>query len=804
MSTASGENPGEAGWEPLGGVKRPRSADVDERITAKRVAPDRAASPSMSSSDSELEFSPELLKPLPSALRFYDAYTKEEATTGTRAEALEPSKGGDLAMRAMGALVADAVGYIPKEELFTSFAQAVKVAMEADVGLLTVFDDELDVQHFIGSAGSPLRGTIMKHSFCRHMKGQQELLVENAKSDERFRCNPLCTGELASLDFYYGAPVMMDGEQVGALCVLSHETKESPTDVQRDIVKHMARCAAHALAQRRCMVRHIVRQSRRVMDMVRKDLRWEAEHKFMKAEMRLCDDSINQVCHEIRGHMATIRIALEDVKTAAKLGQAPDAEELEGALHSLDCQDRVLRMRLDVGRLLSGNYQLQLSTFDFTALLDSVLQRQSIAAGPGVDFLRNLTEEVWIRTDAYLIEQVLENLVGNARKHTHDGFVRVDAELLEGTKAGTGRLRFVVSDTGCGIRPEKLARLFHRYSSIESTGSGLGLFLVDRVAAAMQGYVRLLWTRTMDFRYSESTGTAGARRQPSPTKQDQESPPEIHTVEKPAAATQVRSGAAFEFEVPLEPFSASELSPLSQPLKRETPLCFRAGVAQGPGVPVRMPKVTPESMPRCGPREAGIGGEAAAASTNVGAAAPKGGASLPRENPIAGLPSLEHATVFIVDDTTSLRTSLERRFRKLDGPLPWTVKGARTAEECLAALRREPAHIIVFDENMAPAGGALTGTEATAILRCQGFDGVIIGWSGYDNMAQQQLSAGADLIWGKPPPPPQQMCQEILRALEGRGIIADLGKSDAVGRFLFNDGASTPGEISSGGAISLV
>jgi signal transduction histidine kinase/ActR/RegA family two-component response regulator len=87
--------------------------------------------------------------------------------------------------------------------------------------------------------------------------------------------------------------------------------------------------------------------------------------------------------------------------------------------------------------------------------------------------------------DAEAVRQVLFNLVGNALKFTEHGSVRVDL-CLE-----SGGVRISVRDTGIGIRPEHLPRLFQRFSQAESTtsrrfgGTGLGLAISQRLVEGM-------------------------------------------------------------------------------------------------------------------------------------------------------------------------------------------------------------------------------------------------------------------------------------------------------------------------------
>ena len=96
--------------------------------------------------------------------------------------------------------------------------------------------------------------------------------------------------------------------------------------------------------------------------------------------------------------------------------------------------------------------------------------------------------------DSLRIEQVLTNLIGNAIKFTAQGRVEVDATPLAVTEP-TVRWRFTITDTGVGITPEQLARLFQPFSQADGGitrrfgGTGLGLSISKRLVELMGGAI---------------------------------------------------------------------------------------------------------------------------------------------------------------------------------------------------------------------------------------------------------------------------------------------------------------------------
>lgn len=96
--------------------------------------------------------------------------------------------------------------------------------------------------------------------------------------------------------------------------------------------------------------------------------------------------------------------------------------------------------------------------------------------------------------DAVRVRQVLSNMVGNAVKFTDQGSVSVALRTVPGADGAT-RLRFVVRDSGIGIAPESVEKLFEPFTQGDGFvtrrfgGSGLGLAICKRLVTIMGGSI---------------------------------------------------------------------------------------------------------------------------------------------------------------------------------------------------------------------------------------------------------------------------------------------------------------------------
>jgi PAS domain S-box-containing protein len=148
---------------------------------------------------------------------------------------------------------------------------------------------------------------------------------------------------------------------------------------------------------------------------------------------------------------------------------------------------------LDISRVETGNLQLSLEPVCVADALEEALSlMRPLAAERGIELSTSapLDQSHYVMADRQRFKQVLLNLLTNAVKYTPlEGKVTVSCSAT-----GTGAMRIVVSDTGAGISPEKLARLFTPFDRLgaEQTGvegTGLGLALCQRLMHAMHGSI---------------------------------------------------------------------------------------------------------------------------------------------------------------------------------------------------------------------------------------------------------------------------------------------------------------------------
>ncbi|MEE4639056.1 MAG: ATP-binding protein [Wenzhouxiangella sp.] len=152
---------------------------------------------------------------------------------------------------------------------------------------------------------------------------------------------------------------------------------------------------------------------------------------------------------------------------------------------------RIIDDVLDISRIEAGRLELLNEVFETVPLLEQVVDLHAPAAasrGLGLRLRTSARFPLLAFGDAGRLAQILGNLLSNAVKFTADGAVEVTAEV-----AADGQLLFSVSDTGPGIAPDQIERLFQPFSQLDSSmtrvhsGSGLGLAICRRLTEGMGG-----------------------------------------------------------------------------------------------------------------------------------------------------------------------------------------------------------------------------------------------------------------------------------------------------------------------------
>ena len=196
------------------------------------------------------------------------------------------------------------------------------------------------------------------------------------------------------------------------------------------------------------------------------------------------------IAHEIRNPLHTISGALEMLEFDS-LPPEKKSKFLKSARNQAERMNRLFQDLMTLQRSdLDPNF-IHMRPFWINEVIETLEQAyQQSASEKGLDFSVK-GDDTRVLGDPGKIEQVLDNLISNAIKYTPEGAVRV-----EWYPTG-GKLTISVSDTGIGIHPEHVPRLFDRFyrtdkaRSRDQGGTGLGLAVVKSILDAHQSEVQI-------------------------------------------------------------------------------------------------------------------------------------------------------------------------------------------------------------------------------------------------------------------------------------------------------------------------
>ena len=247
------------------------------------------------------------------------------------------------------------------------------------------------------------------------------------------------------------------------------------------------------------------------------------------AASRAKSEFVASMSHEIRTPMNII------LGMAEMLAETPISPVQRRYLDAIQSSGRMLSSLLgdilDFSQIEANRLTLCSQAFSPAALLRDVCGLMGIPAGSkGLDLAMELAPDLpaVLHNDPDRVRQVLVNLVWNAVKFTSVGQITVAAQLRVDA-AGRAWVRFCVRDTGAGIAPEALERIFTPFTQADSSvhsrhaGTGLGLSISQRLVELMGGVIRVKSVPGAGscFSFTLPAQAAGGQSAPPPENGDE-------------------------------------------------------------------------------------------------------------------------------------------------------------------------------------------------------------------------------------------------------------------------------------------
>jgi signal transduction histidine kinase len=212
------------------------------------------------------------------------------------------------------------------------------------------------------------------------------------------------------------------------------------------------------------------------------------------AEMK--EEFLALTTHDLRSPLTVISGVISFF-TSGRLGELSPEQKNMVSMMERNTQNLIELVNdlLDASKLESGTMRLDIATFDLRDVIKELHETMllPLAKEKEIELVETFPEDLpFVRADRAKLRRILLNLLSNALKFTgKGGRVEVRADLE------TERVRVSVSDTGVGIAPEDVTRLFDKYEQTRSRatrgekGTGLGLYITKQLVELHGGKIEV-------------------------------------------------------------------------------------------------------------------------------------------------------------------------------------------------------------------------------------------------------------------------------------------------------------------------
>jgi signal transduction histidine kinase len=355
-----------------------------------------------------------------------------------------------------------------EEQAYDDLTMLAAQICQTPIALISLLDR--DRQWFKSHHGLDARETPRELAFCAHaILNDSPLVIEDSLKDERFHDNPLVTGA-PHVKFYAGAPLILrENIRIGTLCVIDDHARPLSED----------------------QVRALEAISRQVVSQLELRLQLQALTRLDHAK----DEFISMVNHELRTPLTSINGSLSLLSNQVTGGLPGHARQLvDVAQRNSERLLNIVNDILDVSKLEAGRMEMHVRAIELLPFLRKAIELNQPYCerfGCSLELQPECGDmDIRVSGDEQRLLQVMNNLISNAAKFTHEG-----DRIVISCHRKDGEVEIGVTDHGPGIPPEQQKQLFMKFMQLGETanakapGTGLGLNICKLIVEQQGGSI---------------------------------------------------------------------------------------------------------------------------------------------------------------------------------------------------------------------------------------------------------------------------------------------------------------------------
>jgi signal transduction histidine kinase len=284
-------------------------------------------------------------------------------------------------------------------------------------------------------------------------------------------------------------PILLQGNQFGVLYIIAPYSQVAEVTALVENQKNLSILLIIAIGASAVTAAIVILQWNKNLEKTiaqRTALLREANEQLTVHD-KLQREFINIAAHELRTPLQPI-LGLSQI-LESQFGER--SEEMKVIARNARRLERLTQDILDVSKIESGALTLNIQTIGLDEVISSVIMdyQNSLTDAIRTDNnnkkekvkIKYDPEKLMVKGDRERIQQVISNLINNALRFTKEGAIIVKTQVIDGLA------QIAVKDTGSGIDPEIMPRLFEKFVTKSEKGTGLGLYISNNIVQAHGG-----------------------------------------------------------------------------------------------------------------------------------------------------------------------------------------------------------------------------------------------------------------------------------------------------------------------------